>query len=210
MILEKAWRSNCMQREYSTSLPPTTANQHITIQTALSLVYSTPSGLFSEDSRDQSLAKQPSRGFSQRVRCSSACGLFTGSYIKTARFSAKSSLSQGKLHLRPFISVLIYTHQTKYLQIFSLLNLPKRILPGPFQSRQPARVVKWAWSFNSGQHKVPALQSLEGMILYLINLFKKLPRNCLILHGWWHCFFCLINGVLEFHKWAQESDSSVL
>lgn len=44
------------------------------------------------------LAEQSSWGFIQRVCCPD-CGLFMDSYIKSARSPAKSSLSQGKLHL---------------------------------------------------------------------------------------------------------------
>lgn len=80
-----------------------TAHQRITTQCSPDQsafpVHPTLPGLFSEGSRAQPLAKQPSWGFTQRAWCPD-CGLFMGSYIKSARSSAKYSLSQGKLHLR--------------------------------------------------------------------------------------------------------------
>lgn len=161
-------------------------------------------GLLSEASRAQALAKQPSWGFTQRVCCPD-CGLFMGSYIKSARFSAKSYLSLGKLHLCHLFQPW-FTH----IKQNTCKSFPFSTSPGTSKPRQSARVVKWVWNFNSGQRKVPTLQSLEGMILYLINLQKMLPRNCLILHRWWQCFFYLINGVLEFSKGARERKSSVL
>lgn len=78
------------------------AHQHITTQCSPDQsafpVHPTLPGLFSEGSRAQSLAKQPSGGLTQCVCCPD-CGLFMGLYIKSARSSAKCSLSQGKLHL---------------------------------------------------------------------------------------------------------------
>lgn len=111
MSLENNWRSDCTQRTYAVSLLPTRAAgipatpQHIPTpwsqnQSALP-VQPTLTGLFSEGSRAQHLAKQPSWGFAQRV-CCPAWSLFTASCINSARSSAKSSLSQGKLHLCHF------------------------------------------------------------------------------------------------------------
>lgn len=167
------------------------AHQHITTQCSTDqsafLVHSTLPGLFGKGSRAQPLAKQPSWGFTQHVMLSWLWFVY-GLIYKESQILSQVRFISGQTALTPFISVLIYTHQTKYLQIISLLNFPKRISSGTFKPRQPTRLVKWVWNCNSSQHKVPTLQSLERMILYLVNLFKMLPRNCLILHGWCNTF----------------------
>lgn len=83
-------------------------------------------GLLSEGSRARALAKQPSWGFTQRARCPD-CGLFIGSHIKSARFSAKSHLSLGKLHLCHLFQSWFTHIKQNTCKSFPFSTSPKRL-----------------------------------------------------------------------------------
>lgn len=128
MVLENAWRSACAQREYAASIPPITAcccwDPHSSAAHPHQKQHR--AGLLSEGSRAQALARQPSWGFTQRVYCPD-CGLFMGSYIKSARFSAKSNLSLGKLHLCHLFQSWFTHIKQNTCKSFPFSSSPKRL-----------------------------------------------------------------------------------